>query len=761
MRRLLSSSFCFCLLLFAGISLSASAQTTVPNEWTWVSGNDTIGPYCDHTVPPETPECGQSGVYGTLGIPAAGNNPGSRDSAVSWTDAEGHLWLLGGEGFDSTGTYNLLDDLWEFDPSESEWIWMNGASAVPSCGGGLCAEPPVYGTLGTPSPANIPGSRAGATSWTDASGNLWLFGGASIVDSFNDLWKFEPGIGEWAWMGGSNMTPTSPSLGFPGVYGTLGTPAAANVPGSRAAATSWMDSGGHFWLFGGTGYDSVGTFGSLDDLWEFYPATNEWAWMGGDSTIPCNAAGCSDNVGVYGTLGTAAPGNKPGDRSAALGWIDESGNLWLFGGSGKDGTVGGYGTSAYGFGDLNDLWMFSPVSSEWTWMAGSSTASVPGVYGVLGSPANTNVPGSREVATGWTDKSGNLWLFGGSGIDAKGIDGILNDLWVFRPSLGRWTWMGGSSTVTGLAGALGVYGTLQTPGAENVPGSRQGSVSWTDSTGNLWLFGGSGVDSAGKPGELNDLWEYQPPNSSTATPTFSVATGTYTAAQTVTITDATAGASIYYTTDGTTPTKTSPLYSGAITVANTETLQAIAVTPSYFNSAVASADYVFNFPADFSVTAAPAAMTLTAGSSGTATISISPQGSFASAVSFACSGLLAGDACSFSPATVTPSGPAAVTTTVTVTTAATAASLHGNRQPLFPEAALAGVLCLIGFRKRRSLQLMLLLGVSVAGFGLLSGCGGGSSGSGSSGTPPVISTVTVTATSGSLAHTATFSLTVN
>jgi hypothetical protein len=123
--------------------------------------------------------------------------------------------------------------------------------------------------------------------------------------------------------------------------------------------------------------------------------------------------------------------------------------------------------------------------------------------------------------------------------------------------------------------------------------------------------------------------------------------------------------------------------------------------------------------------------------------------------------LPAGDACSFSPATVTPSGSAAVTTTLTVTTAATAASLHWNRQPLFPAAALAGVLCFIGFRKRRSLQLMLLLAASVAGLGLLSGCGGGSSGGRSSGPQPVISTVTVTANSGPLAHSATFSLTVN
>ena len=61
-----------------------------------------------------------------------------------------------------------------------------------------------------------------------------------------------------------------------------------------------------------------------------------------------------------------------------------------------------------------------------------------------------------------------------------------------------------------------------------------------------------------------------------ATPSFSVAPGTYASAQTVTISDATAGATIYYTTNGTTPTTSSSQYSGAITVSSTETLEAIA-----------------------------------------------------------------------------------------------------------------------------------------------------------------------------------------
>jgi hypothetical protein len=74
-------------------------------------------------------------------------------------------------------------------------------------------------------------------------------------------------------------------------------------------------------------------------------------------------------------------------------------------------------------------------------------------------------------------------------------------------------------------------------------------------------------------------------------PVFSPASGTYTSAQKVTITDATKGAVIYYTTNGTTPTSASTKYAGTIAVAASETIKAIAVAPGYTNSGVSSAAY--------------------------------------------------------------------------------------------------------------------------------------------------------------------------
>jgi hypothetical protein len=92
-----------------------------------------------------------------------------------------------------------------------------------------------------------------------------------------------------------------------------------------------------------------------------------------------------------------------------------------------------------------------------------------------------------------------------------------------------------------------------------------------------------------------------------ATPVFSPAAGTYASSQQVTISDATSGATIYFTTNGATPTTSSTVYTGAITVGTTETLKAIAVVNGSTNSAVATAAYTINLAAAAPPTFSPAA----------------------------------------------------------------------------------------------------------------------------------------------------------
>jgi hypothetical protein len=101
----------------------------------------------------------QSGTYGIQGTAASSNVPGARVSAVTWTDAAGNFWLFGGDGYDSAGSLDYLNDLWKY--SAGQWTWMSGSN--------LAREPGTYGTQGTAAPGNVPGARFGDTGWIDSS----------------------------------------------------------------------------------------------------------------------------------------------------------------------------------------------------------------------------------------------------------------------------------------------------------------------------------------------------------------------------------------------------------------------------------------------------------------------------------------------------------------------------------------------------------------------------------------------------------------
>jgi hypothetical protein len=85
-----------------------------------------------------------------------------------------------------------------------------------------------------------------------------------------------------------------------------------------------------------------------------------------------------------------------------------------------------------------------------------------------------------------------------------------------------------------------------------------------------------------------------------ATPTFSPAPGTYTSPQSVKLSDTTSGAVVHCTTNGTTPTASSPACA-TLTVSTTSTIEAIAVASGYNNSAVASGTYTISTTGNSSV----------------------------------------------------------------------------------------------------------------------------------------------------------------
>ena len=241
--------------------------------------------------------------------------------------------------------------------------------------------------------------------------------------------------------------------------------------------------------------------------------------------------------------------------------------------------------------------------------------------------------------------------------------------------------------------------------------------------------------------------------------------GTYAAVQQVVLNGPSPGAEIYYTTDGSTPVVGSSVQtlSGiSIQVDTSETIKAIAVEPGYSASPVASATYLINLPPpDFSFTLSPNSLTVTSGGSGTSTLGVTAINGFSGSVSFACSGLPAGASCSFSPASVT----AGNSSTLMIMDTASASSRSRIRFPLAPVTSVGLAFAWIGFRRcarTRFIQSVVLAAAIVS----VSGCGGGGAGtvgggSGVQNPPPTTSIVTVTATSGSLSHTATLTLIVN
>jgi hypothetical protein len=136
-----------------------------------------------------------------------------------------------------------------------------------------------------------------------------------------------------------------------------------------------------------------------------------------------------------------------------------------------------------------------------------------------------------------------------------------------------------------------------------VPGVGQQNVRMTNGSG-TWRTTVNGLST----GNTLDYWftyeksgpQYDTPHFSytvgggsttVAAPTFSPPGGTYSSAQTVTISSATSGATIRYTVDGSTPTASSALYSGPISVPNSRTVNAIALKSGSTTSPVSSASY--------------------------------------------------------------------------------------------------------------------------------------------------------------------------
>jgi len=207
---------------------------------------------------------------------------------------------------------------------------------------------------------------------------------------------------------------------------------------------------------------------------------------------------------------------------------------------------------------------------------------------------------------------------------------------------------------------------------------------------------------------------------------------------------------------GTNPTTGSSVLT--LTASSSATLGAATVTitgTSGSESATTTIALSVNPPPSFTVAASPTSVTASQNTSGSSTVTITSVNGFDSPVALTATGLPPGAVATFSSTSITPAANGSATSTLTFTVSASTAALTHKRSPLFPEAALAALVCCIGWKRRRRLQILSLLAACAFGIGSLSGCGG------SSKPKPTTSTITVTATSGTEQQSTTITLTVN
>jgi N-acetylneuraminic acid mutarotase len=428
--------------------------------WTWMAGPQLRN---------------QFGVYGTKGVEAAANFPGSRSYCAHWTDSNGDFWLFGGSGYgESTGS-GALNDLWRYRSSTGHWTWVSGEKEILG-----------QGTYGVKLSANVsysPSARSWTTFTKDDTGKFWLIGGGGVDSSgvsglLDDVWKFNPTTTEWTWVAGSSAKGAARVFGVPKIEN------AANTPGAREWGAAWINSNGYLYLFGGS---FPGMYGWQGDFWRLNSSTGEWAHL-------AQQTGTSGG-GNFGVKGVSAPTNYPGRRYAGAYWTDSAGVFWLWGGEGN----GENGSDNY----LNDLWKYDATLDHWTYMTGGRN----GGQAVLGTKlvANlANTPGQATVPSWTADTSGNLYLLGGYGRASSGGEQSLNLLFKFNTTEVKWTWLAGTDG----GGMQPVWGALGTTDPSNQSGWREGGGMWIDSSGGIWYFGGTSLDQTGSMGKMSDFWHF-------------------------------------------------------------------------------------------------------------------------------------------------------------------------------------------------------------------------------------------------------------
>lgn len=590
------------LYLFGGkksIYYNADEYNTVwkynvsTNMWSWIAGSNQ--PNVD-------------GVYNLIGTENNLSVPSSREGSCVFKDLQGNIYIYGGYHQTISNGYSL-NDMWKFNPTNGLWTWLKGSltstgnivsdvgieniNNMPTPTSYLYdnkkpnnwvdkngnfwiqvneyvwryrpitnswtvmkksiltsySQPPVYGTINVENSDNFPGLRISSGCWTGNDGNLYLYNGNGY-ENFRyliDLWRYNISTNNWTFIKGAGSYGGD-IYGSKAYQNLAGLIEEENTPGSTDKfGAKWNDNEGNLWLFSVHGsYYGIGSTNqtTTNDLWKFHSSQKKWQWIKGRSRSynPTN----NYNIDFYGDLNIENKENTPFSRLDAMSWVDNNGNLWMF---------GGQVTAANSY--FQDLWMYNKTTNNWVWKGGVKNADFGfnrhANYGTLGVYSPSNIPGARVNGKTWTDAQGNFYLYGGYGFDETSTtEGYLNDVWKFDVSLNQWVWLNGAKTINDFSNntypssdyGAGIgwadenknfwyfsnnsgnmwkydtnsnswskisipppyghanYGTIGVESNTNFPGTnRNKALTWTGKNGNLWLFGGDS-------GSQQNLWRF-------------------------------------------------------------------------------------------------------------------------------------------------------------------------------------------------------------------------------------------------------------
>lgn len=325
------------------------------------------------------------------GNPDASAQPGTRNRMATAIDASGNLWLFGGY----KNNQDPMNDLWKYNITTKLWTWVGGDNFQEGWGN-----------------ANWPAARHRVRMWFDNNGDLWLYGGArqtsSQNESFNDLWKYNPGSNNWTCVKGNANQPYAYTNTASGVYPTTeGTGGPSYYPRARSDYGYWVDNNNNFWIF--AGYAQSHSTHDFADLWKYNPTINEWTLVKGDNQVH-NNSNPQNNT------------SRPIQRDAPYCWKGNDGNLYFFGGANQSGF-------------RREVWHFDITTGTWVNDYVDNTYDVgPSINSATGVDHASNHPGAQVTAISHLTTSTHTYMFDGYGTGSNytssgssaGFTGALN-----------------------------------------------------------------------------------------------------------------------------------------------------------------------------------------------------------------------------------------------------------------------------------------------------------------------------------------------